>query len=101
MDVLISTIGLLLLWPLFIAIAILIKLDSPGPVFYAPERVGEYGKTFRMYKFRSMYVDAEQRQSEVTTTDEKGNILYKSAEDPRITAVGKWLRRTSLERPDR
>ena len=97
MDISISAVLLLLMWPILIAIAVLIRLDSKGPVFYAPERVGEYGKIFRMYKFRSMYVDADRRQAEVAKVDEKGNIIYKTAGDPRITRVGKWLRRTSLD----
>jgi len=97
MDLLLSSLGLLILWPVFIAIAILIKLDSRGPVLYAPERVGQYGRLFRMYKFRTMSVGADRHQAEVAKTDEKGDILYKTAHDPRVTRVGRWLRRMSLD----
>lgn len=97
MDVVISGLGLVVLWPLFMVVAILIRLESRGPVFYVATRVGEYGKQFKMYKFRSMYVGAEQRQTEVTKTDESGHIVYKTKADPRVTRVGAWLRRTSID----
>lgn len=97
MDVLISSAGLLVLWPILAVIAILIKLDSRGPILYAPERVGQYGRLFRMYKFRTMGEGADQQQTEVAEVDEKGDILYKTAHDPRVTRVGRWLRRTSLD----
>ncbi len=97
MDILISSVGILILWPVLVAIAILIKLDSRGPVLYSPERVGQYGRLFRMHKFRSMYVGADLHQAEVAKTDAKGDILYKTAQDPRVTRVGRWIRRTSVD----
>lgn len=84
---LIGVIGLLVLWPLFILIAILIKLDSKGPVFFKQERLGYKGKTFNMYKFRSMCVGAEQM----------GSGVYSNEGDPRVTKVGRFLRASSLD----
>lgn len=84
---LIGVIGLLILWPLFILIAILIKLDSKGPVFFKQERLGYKGKTFNMYKFRSMCVGAEQM----------GSGVYSNEGDPRVTKVGRFLRASSLD----
>jgi Undecaprenyl-phosphate glucose phosphotransferase len=85
-DLVFSGAGLLLLWPLLLGIAILVKLDSPGPVFYSQERVGLNGRRFRMIKFRSMRVDAESRGTGWTTKD-----------DPRRTRLGEALRRLSLD----
>jgi lipopolysaccharide/colanic/teichoic acid biosynthesis glycosyltransferase len=78
-------------------IAILIKLESPGPVFFKQERVGEHGKPFKMIKFRSMYQDADRRWQEVARRDEQGRLLHKPTRDPRITPLGQKLRRTSLD----
>jgi lipopolysaccharide/colanic/teichoic acid biosynthesis glycosyltransferase len=77
--------------------ALLIKLDSPGPVFFRQQRVGENGRIFRMYKFRSMVVGAEKLQHKVNGEDENGNVIHKSEDDPRVTRVGRFLRRTSLD----
>lgn len=83
---------------LFAIIAILIKADDPkGPVFFSQERVGKDGSTFRMLKFRSMCVDAEDRLAELRGLNEKTGPVFKIAEDPRITRVGKWLRKLSLD----
>jgi len=78
-------------------IAIAIRLDSPGPILFKQERIGENGRPFTMYKFRSMYVDAEERLKEVIRRDENGNVLYKTPNDPRVTRVGRFIRRTSLD----
>ena len=86
-DIVLSTISLLLFWPLFFIIAIMIKLDSPGPIFFRQERVGLYGKIFHAYKFRTMYL------YEVLSQDN----IFKSISDPRITRVGKFLRLTALD----
>ena len=96
-DIGASLLLLSLLIPLLIMIAILIKLESPGPIFFLQERIGEYGRRFKMIKFRSMYQDAEQRRHEVVQRDTQGRLIHKLAEDPRITPLGRRLRRTSLD----
>lgn len=88
---------LLLLSPLMLIIALLIRLESPGPVFFRQERIGEHGRRFKMLKFRSMYQDAEQRWLEVARRDANGRLLHKSDDDPRVTGIGRKLRRTSLD----
>lgn len=83
---------------LFVIVAIAIKIDDPkGPVFFKQKRVGKDGKEFNMYKFRSMCVDAEDRLAELRELNEKSGPVFKIAEDPRITRVGKWLRKLSLD----
>ena len=97
LDIVLSIVALLTAWPLFLLIAIAIKLDSKGPVFYSSTRVGENGDIFRMMKFRSMYANAEEFQEKLVTYDAKGLPIYKTSGDPRITRVGKFIRRTSLD----
>lgn len=83
---------------LFAIIAVLIKVDDPkGPVFFKQERVGKDGKPFKMLKFRSMCVDAEERLAELKELNEKTGPVFKIAEDPRVTRVGHWLRKLSLD----
>ncbi|MEF3275237.1 MAG: sugar transferase [Chloroflexus sp.] len=96
-DVVVSLSLILLLAPVMAVIALLIKLESPGPVFFHQERIGEHGRRFQMLKFRSMYVDAEQRWREVARRDENGRLIHKIKDDPRVTRVGRKLRRTSLD----
>jgi exopolysaccharide biosynthesis polyprenyl glycosylphosphotransferase len=96
-DLVVTTAVLLLIWPLLLLIAVLIKLDSPGPVIFKQQRVGENGRTFWMYKFRSMLVGAEEHWAEVTRLTEDGEIVHKVRDDPRVTRVGRWLRRTSFD----
>ena len=96
-DVLVSLLLLLLLAPFMAVIALLIKRDSPGPVFYCAERMGENGREFQMYKFRTMVQDADQRWEEVATRRPDGKLSFKQPDDPRVTRVGRWLRRTSLD----
>jgi exopolysaccharide biosynthesis polyprenyl glycosylphosphotransferase len=88
---------LIILSPLLVLIALLIKLTSPGPVFFVQERLGLNKRVFRMYKFRTMTVDAEARQEELERFNEADGPVFKIRDDPRITPVGKWLRRTSLD----
>jgi exopolysaccharide biosynthesis polyprenyl glycosylphosphotransferase len=88
---------LLVLSPLFVVAAILIKLDSPGPVFYRAERIGLNGKPFAMLKFRSMVVDAEKGRLALVGRNEGAGPLFKMRHDPRITRVGRWLRRLSID----
>jgi exopolysaccharide biosynthesis polyprenyl glycosylphosphotransferase len=97
MDVVISLVVFLLTWPLFIVIWVAIKLDSKGPGIFSASRVGEGGKTFKMYKFRTMIMGAQTLQQSVTQTDEQGRKIYKVQDDPRVTRVGRFLRQTSLD----
>jgi lipopolysaccharide/colanic/teichoic acid biosynthesis glycosyltransferase len=80
-----------------LAIAALVKLTSPGPVMFKQERVGRNGQTFRMWNFRSMYADAEQRRAELLAQNDLDGVLFKMKEDPRVTRVGRFLRRWSLD----
>jgi len=83
--------------PLWLLVAAAIKADSPGPVFFLQERIGFGGKTFWMFKFRSMHIDAEQRLSELALANEAEGPIFKIKNDPRITRVGAWLRRGSID----
>ncbi len=83
--------------PIMALIALAIRLEGPGPIFFRQQRVGENGKLFEMLKFRSMVPDAEQRLEEIIQRDEHGNLIHKTNNDPRVTRVGKFLRRTSLD----
>lgn len=96
-DLVIGCLALVLLSPVFILIALLIKLDAPGPVFFRQKRVGENGRLFDMLKFRSMVVGAEQLQDAVNKLNGQGEILHKRPNDPRVTRVGRFLRRTSID----
>ncbi len=96
-DLVGSALLLLLFSPLLLLIAVAIKLESPGPVFFCQERIGEHGRRFKMIKFRSMYQDAEQHWQEVAQRDEHGRLLHKRDNDPRVTPLGRKLRRSSLD----
>jgi exopolysaccharide biosynthesis polyprenyl glycosylphosphotransferase len=97
-DFLVSLLAITLLFPFFLIVAILIRLDSPGPVFFYQTRVGKNGKVFKMSKFRSMYLDAEQRKKELMENNEmEGGVLFKMKEDPRITRMGKFMRKYSID----
>lgn len=97
MDVIVSTIALALFAPIAAIIAIAIKLDDGGPVLFVQERVGRDGRTFRMKKFRSMSVGAEKLLAELAAENEGSGPLFKLKEDPRVTRVGAFLRRYSLD----
>jgi exopolysaccharide biosynthesis polyprenyl glycosylphosphotransferase len=97
MDMTISLGGLILLLPFFALMALLIKLDSDGPVFFAQIRVGKDEKLFACYKFRSMRQGAEAEQEELRMLNEADGPIFKIREDPRITRMGRILRRTSLD----
>jgi exopolysaccharide biosynthesis polyprenyl glycosylphosphotransferase len=96
-DLIMGTISLCISAPLMAAIALLIKLDSPGPILFRQKRVGENGKLFEMYKFRTMIQGADELRHTVEQIDTAGNVIYKFPNDPRITRIGKILRRTSLD----
>jgi exopolysaccharide biosynthesis polyprenyl glycosylphosphotransferase len=97
-DVVFSLAVLCIFAPLFLLIAALIKLEDGGPVFFKQMRVGKYGRLFKMYKFRSMCMDAEKRLEELKARNQhKEGVTFKLKDDPRITRVGKWLRKLSLD----
>ena len=96
-DVLASAFALIVFAPLFAAITLAIRIDSPGPVFFKQRRVGRNGRAFQMLKFRSMYQDAEQRLESLRAQNEMSGPVFKMRDDPRITPVGRFLRRTSLD----
>jgi len=96
-DYYISIVAMIMLAPLFILIAILIKLDSRGPIFFTQERVGLRGRKFKLYKFRTMVVDAEKRLAELKNRNESDGPVFKIKNDPRITGVGRLLRKTGLD----
>jgi exopolysaccharide biosynthesis polyprenyl glycosylphosphotransferase len=96
-DLVLSATALLVAAPVLIAIAVAIRLDSPGPVLFVQTRMGHSKRTFRLVKFRTMAVDAEIRQSELEKLNEAEGPVFKIANDPRVTRIGAFLRRTSLD----
>jgi len=96
-DILFSGLVLLILSPFFAAIAIAILLESSGPVFYKSQRIGKKGRVFRCYKFRTMVRDAEKRRTEIMPMNERDGVLFKVSNDPRITRLGRILRKYSLD----
>jgi len=96
-DFLAASLLLILLGPLFIVISLAIKLTSPGPVFFKQIRYGLRSREFKMYKFRSMFVDAEKRMDEIRHLNEMSGPTFKILRDPRVTSIGKFLRKTSLD----
>jgi exopolysaccharide biosynthesis polyprenyl glycosylphosphotransferase len=97
MDICVACSSLLVISPLLAVVAIAIKLDSKGPVLFVQERVGFNKRRFRMFKFRTMCVDAEARMHELEHLNEKSGPIFKITNDPRMTRIGKWLRRTSID----
>ena len=97
MDVAGGLAGIVLFSPVMLLAALAIKLDSPGPVIFRQTRVGKNGRTFQIYKFRSMYVDAEERKKELMAQNEMNGLMFKMQDDPRITKVGKFIRKTSID----
>lgn len=97
-DVAASALFLLAFSPLFLLIAALIKLEDGGPVFFPQMRVGRFGREFKMWKFRSMCLDAESKMKELLAQNQHAEgVTFKLKNDPRITKVGKWLRKFSLD----
>jgi len=97
LDILLSSLALLVFSPLLLAIAVAIKLDSHGPVFYSSERIGKKGRVFRCVKFRTMIRDAEMRRADVMHLNERDGVLFKISNDPRVTRLGRFLRKYSLD----
>jgi exopolysaccharide biosynthesis polyprenyl glycosylphosphotransferase len=96
-DIVLSGIILLFLSPVFLAIALLIRLDFKGPIFFIQDRVGYNKRRFKLFKFRSMVQGAELRQDELEEMNEASGPVFKIKDDPRLTRIGKWLRRTSID----
>jgi exopolysaccharide biosynthesis polyprenyl glycosylphosphotransferase len=97
LDVIICLIVLPFLVPVLLITALAVKLDSPGPIIFRQKRVGKWGKPFYCYKFRSMYVDAEARKAELMHLNEADAIVFKIAKDPRVTRVGRIIRKLSID----
>jgi len=97
LDVIGSAVAIVILSPLMLVIAVAVRLDSKGPALFRQLRAGRNGKPFRILKFRTMCPDAEERISEVISVDELTEPMYKLRHDPRVTRVGRVLRRTSLD----
>ncbi len=96
-DIIGGFVGLILTGIITIFLAPAIKLDSPGPVFFSQTRIGKNGRRFKIYKFRSMYIDAEERKKELMAQNEMNGLMFKMEDDPRVTKVGKFIRKTSLD----
>jgi len=96
-DIAFSTVALVVLSPVLLAIAIAIKLDSPGPILYSSERIGKKGVVFHCTKFRTMVRDAEKRRADIMHMNERDGVLFKVSNDPRITKLGRFLRKYSFD----
>lgn len=96
-DIILSSVLLLLLLPLLIVVGVLIKLDSPGPIFFKQQRVGKNGRLFYMYKFRSMVLNADKLQRKLIKDNEMDGPVFKIRDDPRITRIGKFIRKYSID----
>jgi exopolysaccharide biosynthesis polyprenyl glycosylphosphotransferase len=97
LDIVFSSLMVILLFPILLAIAIAIKLDSQGPIFYLSNRIGKKGRVFRCIKFRTMVEDAEKRRAKLIHKNERDGVLFKITDDPRITRLGRFLRKYSLD----
>ena len=97
MDVVGAVIGCIISIPIIAVVAIPLKLESPGPLFFKQKRVGRNGRYFYIHKLRSMYVDAEARKKELMAQNEMNGLMFKMEDDPRVTKVGKFIRRTSID----
>lgn len=96
-DLFVSSVLLIVLSPLLLAVVLAIKWTSPGPVLFVQERIGMNRRRFRLYKFRSMYADAEKRRRELEHMNEMDGPVFKIKNDPRITPLGRWIRKTSID----
>ncbi len=96
-DIFLTTVGLVAILPMFAIIAIAIWLEDNGPVLFKQQRVGLNGRLFTIYKFRTMVVNAQDLNDTIARIDEDGNKIYKVKDDPRVTRIGKFLRKTSLD----
>ena len=96
-DIVLSAVALIVLLPFFAIFGALIKLTGPGPVFFAQRRVGHQGRIFKMLKFRSMVVDAEELKPRLADANESNGPVFKMRRDPRVTAIGRFMRKYSLD----
>lgn len=96
-DIVSSLFALIVLSPVFLIVSIVIMADDPGNPFYVQMRTGKNGKDFKMYKFRSMYMDAENKRNELLEQNEADGPIFKIADDPRVTKIGKFIRKTSID----
>lgn len=96
-DITVTLFGILLVSPLLILVSVLIILDSPGPIFFKQKRIGEKGQAFYMYKFRTMVVNAEELLKELKAKNEAQGNMFKMKNDPRVTRVGRFLRKSSID----
>jgi exopolysaccharide biosynthesis polyprenyl glycosylphosphotransferase len=96
-DIIFSILGMIVLSPLMCIVGVLIKLESKGPVFFGQNRVGLNGQQFKMYKFRSMVVNAEDLLEKLHDKNEMSGPMFKMKDDPRITKVGRFIRKTSID----
>jgi len=97
-DIIVASIIMILLSPLFLLVSLTIRLDSPGPILFSQERIGKNGRVFKMWKFRSMYIDAEERKATLMQLNQmKGGVLFKMKQDPRVTRVGRFIRKFSID----
>ena len=96
-DMIASFVGLIVLLPLFLIISIAIFIDDPGPVLFFQERNGLHGRVYRMWKFRSMYRDAPEKRFDLEAQNELDGPAFKMTNDPRVTRVGRWIRKTSVD----
>ena len=98
MDIVLSVLAVILGSPIFLITALLVKVTSPGPIIFSQVRVGRYGRHFKFYKFRSMYIDAEARKAELLKLNESGDgVIFKMKRDPRITPIGRFIRKFSID----
>ena len=97
MDIILSSLALMIFFPLLLLVAIIIKANSPGPVFYRQTRVGHSGKQYQLMKFRTMHQGADKIRKALQNNNEADGPIFKIREDPRITRAGRWLRRLSLD----
>jgi exopolysaccharide biosynthesis polyprenyl glycosylphosphotransferase len=98
LDMVLAGLGLLALAPLLAVTAMAVRMDSRGPALFSQVRVGQHGRHFRCWKFRSMYLDAEKRKAELLEENEmSGGVIFKMKKDPRITRVGKFIRKASID----
>ena len=97
LDIVGGAVGFIIFCLLYVPVAIAIRLESPGPILFSQIRVGQNNRKFKLYKFRSMYIDAEERKAELMARNEMEGHMFKMKDDPRVTRVGKFLRKTSLD----